>query len=421
MSSVLPPSYSSSPPPPVYSNIRLKGEETIEFTPRGNAPSTVSVNLTKTCSFLTIVLQGQNVAEDYPTYGRGSTLCGEIELKSNASVLSVSVKLKGRLHVSISDSGSTTVPVVSETVVLWSQASAHGGPCPKILPFSMTFPTTFEHAGRIRPIPPSFCEAFYQLPAASAQCTYMLKVTIHSSGSKVAFWRPSRSYSMQLNYRPRTRPPRPIFHMDRFLTTLKHIPEDWLEIESTMRTRRTASSDFKPISCRFFLPSVRAFGLSDSIPFHIQLSTSLASLRLLLPDAISEAKQSSSIRVFITRQTMVEVNTRKCWRTATLVEGTVRAVAPPVDSASVEGNDVYVDWEGEVRVEKDVVQSGGFNIGTVFIKDYIVFALTPPNPRSCPLLAHQYSQPIKLVTEAWTDDFTSHPSDTSSWLTRSAM
>ncbi|KAJ3830158.1 hypothetical protein F5880DRAFT_1296687 [Lentinula raphanica] len=410
---VFPPNYHAAPPPPEYSKERLPGEQTVEYTPRGNASSTALVNIVRTCSFLTIIFKDQNGAEDHPTYGRGSTLHGEIGLKSNASVLSVSVKLKGRLHVSISDSGSVNIPVVSETVVLWSQELASGHRCPSALPFSITFPTTFKHGGRVRPIPPSFSEAFLQLPAISARCLYVLKVTLQYGGSKMAFWKPSRSYSLVLIYRPRTRPQRPIYHMDTFLTSLKHIPEDWLEIESTMRTRHIASPDLKPISCRFFVPSIGTFGLSDTIPFHIQLSSSLASIRLL---QIAEPAPPSCVRVFITRQTMVEVNTRKCWRSAMLMEGTMRAVAPPIDAVPLiedsEKDDVYVDWEGEIRVEKDKVPYGGFNVGTIIIKDYIVFAVTPPNPRSCPLLAHQYSHPIKLVTDVWTDESTFHPLDT---------
>ncbi|KAJ3915314.1 hypothetical protein F5877DRAFT_81960 [Lentinula edodes] len=412
MSMVLPPNYFPTPSPPRYSYLLPEGEETVEFTPRGNAPTNVLVNITKTCSFLTIILKDQNPAEECPTYGRGSTIHGEIGLRSSASVLSVSIKLKGRLRVSISDSGSATIPVVSESAVLWSRDSAHKDLCPSVLPFSIAFPTTFKHGDRVRSIPPSFSEAYYQLPAISAQCSYILKVTIHNS-SKMTFWKPSRSYSLWLNYRPRTRPQRPVFHLDRFLATLKQIPEDWLELESTMRIRRTDSPDLKPISCRFFFPSVGAFGLSDTIPFHIQISSSLASLRLLLsPEIPNSGTERPSVRVFISRQTMVEVNTRKCWRTATLVEGRVRAIAPPIYTTAVEGADTYVDWEGEVRVEKDMVQYGGFNIGTVIVKDYIVFAITPPNPRSCPLLAHQHSVPIKLVTDVWTDGSTSHPLDT---------
>lgn len=50
------------------------------------------------------------------------------------------------------------------------------------------------------------------------------------------------------------------------------------------------------------------------------------------------------------------------------MEGRVRAIAPPIYATAVEGADMYVDWEGEVRVEKDMVQYGGFNIGTVVVK-----------------------------------------------------
>ncbi|KIK67269.1 hypothetical protein GYMLUDRAFT_156029 [Collybiopsis luxurians FD-317 M1] len=408
MSSVSSPDYSDSPPAPKYSSLPLAGEATVEYTPRGNSSAPLE-HITKTCSFMTVILKGQDASEDFPTYGRGSSVNGEIGLKSNTSVLSVLVKLKGRLHLSISDSGSTTVPVVSEYIELWCQDPTRCDPCPSVLPFAITFPQTFIYGERTLPLPPSFYEVFYQQPAVSVECTYMLKFTIHHGGSKMAFWKPSRSYSLQLNYRPRTRPQRPIFHLERFISTMKQVPEDWLQIESTMRVRQNASADAKPISCRFVIPSIGAFGLSDTIPFHIQLSSSLTSLSLLLPD-FPENKRSRHVRVLITRQIMVEANTRKCWRTRTLGEGTVRALPPPFIDAPCQKDEVYADWEGEVRCDKNV-QYGGFNVGAVTVKDYIVFVLTPPNPRTCPLLTHQYSQPIKLVTDVWTDESTSHPSD----------
>jgi len=217
-------------------------------------------------------------------------------------------------------------------------------------------------------------------------------------------------YSILVNYIPRTRPLRPIVHIDRFLSSLKQIPEDWLQIESIMRVRNARSTkDVQPVSCRFFIPSVGAFGLSDSIPFHIQLSSSLASLRLLLPD---ERPESSSVRVCLTRQMMVEINT-KCTRTQVLAEGKVRSLAPPADAIYSDDHDVYVDFEGEVQCQstRKEVRYGGFNSGTVVVKDYIVFSVQSANPKTSPLLNHQYSQPIRLVTDTWTDDSTSHPSD----------
>jgi len=415
MSLVDPPIYSEPPTPlpiPDYSSSPLEGEETVLFTPRGSSPSAAPENITKTCSFLTLILKDQSTTAGFPTYGTGSTVYGEIGLKSSASVLSVEVKLKGRLYTSISGSGSGTITVVAERVLLWSQDSTC---CPSVLPFAIRFPRTFTHDGCTRPIPPSFTQSFvaeqyYPPPPVSVRCSYWFKVTIHHGGRKMAFWKPSRSYSLQLNYLPRSRPQRPISHLDSFLTTFKHIPEDWLQIESIMRVR-AGKVDVNPVSCRFFIPSVGAFGLSDSIPFHIQLSSSLASLRLLLPNENSESKRSRLIRVFITRQTMVEAHTRKCWKSVTLGEGTLRPVAPPADAPfTSDAGEVNVDWEGEVCYEKKVLH-GGFNIGTVIVKDYIVFALLPPNPRTCPLLEHQSYHPIRLVTSVWTEENTLHPSE----------
>ncbi|GAW04227.1 hypothetical protein LENED_006003 [Lentinula edodes] len=331
MSMVLPPNYFPTPSPPRYSYLLPEGEETVEFTPRGNAPTNV---LTK--------IRPRNVP----------LIAGALQFM-----------LKGRLRVSISDSGSATIPVVSESAVLWSRDSAHKDLCPSVLPFSIAFPTTFKHGDRVRSIPPSFSEAYYQLPAISAQCSYILKVTIHNS-SKMAFWKPSRSYSLWLNYRPRTRPQRPVFHLDRFLATLKQIPEDWLELESTMRIRRTDSPDLKPISYLFKLGVITASVITRN------------------PEFGNRATQRSSIHI--------PTNDGRSQYAKMLENGNV---------GGGKGADTYVDWEGEVRVEKDMVQYGGFNIGTVIVKDYIVFAITPPNPRSCPLLAHQHSVPIKLVTD----------------------
>ncbi|KAF5393217.1 hypothetical protein D9757_000706 [Collybiopsis confluens] len=410
---ISPPSCTRLAPAPNYSSLPSAGEETIEFTPRGN--SSLNNSITRSCSFMNVILKINAFSpsyEDIPTYGRGSTVHGEIGLKSSSLVLSVSVKLKGRLHLSISDSGSTTATVVSESLQVWSQNPIRCDLCPGVLPFAVTFPQTFTTGERVLPIPPSFYETFYQHPAVTLDCRYMLKFTIHYGGSKMTFLKPSRSYSVQLNYRPRTRPQRPIYHLERFLLTVKQAPGDWLQIESSIRVRPTASADVRAVSCRFFIPSVGAFGLSDAIPFHIQLSSNLTSLRLMIPEDLPDKKRSRQVRVLITRQIMVQVNTRKCWRTRILGEGIVRALPPPFALRpwnSGEDEEECIDWEGEVRC--DHVEHGGFNVGSVIFKDYIVFVLTPPNARTCPLLMHQYSQPIKLVTDAWHDDL-SHPADT---------
>jgi hypothetical protein len=96
VSVVSPPSYSVSPPhlpTPHYSSSPLQGEETILLTPRGNTLSAVSENVIKSCSFLTLIFKEQSNADTLPTYGSGSTIHGEIELKNIASVLNVEMKV----------------------------------------------------------------------------------------------------------------------------------------------------------------------------------------------------------------------------------------------------------------------------------------------------------------------------------------
>lgn len=45
----------------------------------------------------------------------------------------------------------------------------------------------------------------------------------------------------------------------------------------------------------------------------------------------------------------------------------MRPVTPPADATFSDDEEVYVDWEGEVRCEQDVLY-GGFNAGPVIVK-----------------------------------------------------
>jgi len=149
------------------------------------------------------------------------------------------------------------------------------------------------------------------------------------------------------------------------------------------------------IHTQFLIPSVQTFGLRDSIPFHIQLTGPLASMQQFLPpnddgtnSLYSDSKSSGSgssrsssskrslssysivaptLRVFLARQILVEINGRKSWRNSTIGEGNVRPIPPPGTGPVGLEREVSADWEGEVKC-RDEVQCVGFKSGNLMVK-----------------------------------------------------
>jgi hypothetical protein len=172
------------------------------------------------------------------------------------------------------------------------------------------------------------------------------------------------------------------------LSTIKPSPEEWRQVVSTMRTR--PNSRVKPIEChvngtlkssighaltiaiiKLFIPSSQIYGVSDAIPFHVQLAGPLSSLLAFLPsysDATSSLPpEQSVIRVFLLRQVLVEVRGQKGWRNCELGDGKLRALPPAAANATTKNDEEVLDWEGEVRCREDITV-GGFNIGKLVVK-----------------------------------------------------
>jgi hypothetical protein len=181
-----------------------------------------------------------------------------------------------------------------------------------------------------------------------------------------------------------------------FLSTIKSTPESWHQIISTMTTR--ANQEIKPIDClvcnsvlihesaftntiQLFIPAVRVFAFTDTIPFHLQLRAPVASLRAFLnPTFVTRANGKQAprpprvtgtapvVRVFLYRQIIVEVRGQRVWRYCVLGEGKLRAV-PPSESPDDAGF-ATLDWEGEVSCtdNEKVGGVGGFNAGKLVVK-----------------------------------------------------
>lgn len=150
--------------------------------------------------------------------------------------------------------------------------------------------------------------------------------------------------------------------------------------------------------CQLFIPSIQIFGLTDTIPFHLQLCSSLQSLQELLPptstllkppNGIDQSKVGShndrweeggqTIRLSITRQVVVEIAGRRRFRTFCIGVGNMWPVPPIAHHYSDNSRDgvsstadskedgVCLDWQGEVKAWPEV-STGGFSASNLLVK-----------------------------------------------------
>lgn len=134
------------------------------------------------------------------------------------------------------------------------------------------------------------------------------------------------------------------------------------------------------------MPAKYSHALSDSIPFHIQLSSSLDTLKELVspsdvrPRQVGKTKGPGGVcamRVYIARQIIVEIHGKTSFQTLNIGSGTIRAV-PPADFEGETGRRKYpcLDWEGEVKcLEK--IKTGGFDIGSLHVRVRAVICRLP--------------------------------------------
>ncbi|KAJ8520674.1 hypothetical protein ONZ45_g2531 [Pleurotus djamor] len=457
------PEYSPSSPAPDYSDEPLSGEERLEHSPRPTRSPPTGV-FVKKAGRTQVILNEQEEGVRVPLYGRHGVISGAIYLENPSIVEEVTIKLDGKLDLTITEGGSKSHSLVNDSYKLWSRSSENRT-CPGTVTFTLLFPANYQDGDKERPLPPSYESAFPGVPGLFAKCYYTLTISIAKiRHRKMAFFTKTKTIPIRLKYYPRTRPHRPNLTDACLFSTIKAAPEEWHQASAEMQTRPTAK--ISPIDCHLMVPSAQIFGIQDTIPFHVQLSGPIASLRAFLPHLTADVFPLSTIdtastidphvappsptsalsptttavsssfslkskairfstaspplpkpiiRVFILRQISVEVRGQKAWRNCNIGEGTLTPLPPPAGSREclvAEGEEktaMNLDWEGEVRVNKDV-DIGGFNAGKLAVKDFLVLALTPPDPHTSPLLEFQHAHPIRLVTDPWTD-MTGHELD----------
>ncbi|KDQ62638.1 hypothetical protein JAAARDRAFT_121787 [Jaapia argillacea MUCL 33604] len=405
----LPPSYYPSSDAPCYSSEPSPDEQRLEFTGRSRRPLP-SGAFHKQSKKFTMVLKEQETGARLPSYGRNGALNGEIHLHCPTdNVAAVEVKLEGRLALTIAEGGSQTTTILSNSHTLWRDEPTYSS-CPSVIPFNITFPPSCTVRDRTFTSPPSYNAAFPGVPGLYAKCAYTVTVLITEYRSLGFFKRRKISHlGTHMNYLPRTRPCQPILPSSlSFRSTVKTSPEEWFQVISQMDAR--SNSGFAPIDCHLFIPAVQIYAISDTIPFFLQLRAPKESLQAFMCPTPSEkitpkmrAVGKPTVRVFLFRQVTAEVRKQKAWRICVIGEGELRPL-PPEESAHspYQLADECLDWEGEVKCDESVTV-GGFKIGPLVVKDFIVLSLVPPYPQSSPLVELQHAHPIRIVTDPFTE------------------
>ncbi|RXW25356.1 hypothetical protein EST38_g505 [Candolleomyces aberdarensis] len=420
------PSYSPSVPAPQYSYEPACDEQRLQLTPSSSAGHrTPTGTFIKKSGKTTVVLTDQEEGTDSPSYGRYGNINGTLLLDESETVTEVECKIEGKLDTTISEGGGKSTPLIKQRHILWSkQSAAPNGSCSSQLAFSFTLPGTFRDGTEDKPLPPSYHVFCHGTPSLFLKTSYSIRIAItRVVHQKLGLWTKTKHILIPFSYVPRSRAHRPILPRPCFFSSVKTSPEEWYQAETTIKRRDSSSQS--PLNCHLFVPAGRVYGLKDTIPFHLQISGRISTLRELFSStelsrvysAESHLTSSSSlpslnhtppvIRVFLMRQVTVEIRGQKSWRNIVAGEGALSSVPPLMSSCYSPTSDAcreseHLDWEGDLRVN-DEVDCAGFMVANAQVKDFIMLKITPSESSKSQFLDLQVSIPIRLVTDSWGD------------------
>ncbi|CAL1712387.1 unnamed protein product [Somion occarium] len=286
------PAYSPSSSVPSYHAEPSYDERCLDFSARSHRRVAPDGTFLKAAKGITLVLTEQESGTSIPTYTRHASVKGDILLEDER-IQSVSLKLDGRQFVSSSESGSSNTHLFTESITLWSKSEhPYCSLSPAILPFDIPFPNTYREGKETRPLPPTFTAESPSVPGVSIRCEYTLTVTV--TKPRLGGFKKHKRMIVPINYHPRSRPYLPIgCGLHPFLSTVKCAPGDWHQVSSTIKPRSGAT--IGSIEAHLFIPAVQIYAISDTIPFHLQLQGSQASLNAFLfsPESSPQARNAA--------------------------------------------------------------------------------------------------------------------------------
>jgi hypothetical protein len=428
------PSYTPSKCPPSYSSSPSQGEHRVQYASRGPSSSLVLRGhpggtptgiYTAKKNNIALVLTEQEDGTSIPTYSGLLPISGTISLDGREGVTEVWIALQGVLSASIQGriGGSESLEIVNKRVSLWSldERQTHGTKPPSSIPFSIPIPATFtDITGQTgRPLPPSHDISFNSEPGLTSKAKYTLTIGLTKRRKFPASMKSTHTLKVKISYLPRRRPNLPMLSCPSLLGTVKTSPEEWHQTteEMTLRAQRGGQTEgIAPIYSTLFIPSVQVFGFTDKIPFHLQLSGSLRSMRELVHLTSSASSPLSgetikmpNIRVTLQRDVIVGVYPTRAFKSTIIGEGNLTALPPNVDlvdSESLGGGQLSLDFEGTIQPSSASSQKltyGGFFTGSVSVKDWIVVSVIPQNSHKSRWLPLRSATAVRLVTDSYSE------------------
>ncbi|KAK7048645.1 hypothetical protein R3P38DRAFT_1873638 [Favolaschia claudopus] len=402
-----PPPYDSPPnPPPCYSQDPARDETRLDISPQRRRRQQPTGIFTKRSGPATVVLLDQDPDIRVPIYRRHGLVRGSLIIERGASrVCEIVAKLQGRIETTTTDSGVQSIKVFKNTYCLWScdPSSAESSEFPGTVELACEFPATCQHDGRNEPLPPSYIVGFPGFPALFVRCQYSLHITITNT-RRLGILPSATFVYIPIEYNPQTVPFRGLPSVLNFHSSVKLIPEEWYQTSCLISS---CCSKVAPIQCESFIPSVRIFGLPDTIPIHLQFSGPLSSLRQLFLPTVGNDSPRLPVRAFLTRKVMYAYRGKATVRLLRIGEARFPPL-PPLDlncncKLKCESCDVCAstfNWDGEIKCD-ETVTVGGFSVGGLNVKDYISLIITPS--RNSSLLGVQHEIPVRFVTESYVE------------------
>ncbi|KAH8823809.1 hypothetical protein DL96DRAFT_1468914 [Flagelloscypha sp. PMI_526] len=399
---------------PSYSSKVLDGEQSLISIPRtGQRRVAPTGKFERSSGHLTVILDAQSPCADQPTYGLNSVISGNVKFnKKTDDVVDVVIKLSGKMDMVISEAGAMEETLFSETFPLWSahDASTSGQRCaPTTLPFSLPMPNEYLSGDVLKSLPPSLESQCLTSPALFAKVRYELSIHVDWVPKLGGLVSKKKRLDIPFTYLPRMRPFRPILDNPDFLQTVKTAPEEWTEIPAQLEP----TDNSKPV--HFFIPTAKIYALSDTIPFHIQLTGAVSHLSEFLPPSYTEPYLNAppkkkrgrpahdvgepTIKVELIRQIVADIRGIRTFKNLRIGHGQLLPL-PQARALPCNDCEIALDWMGSLTAESEI-SFGGFTTGNLTMKDFVMLTITP----SCNSNFKNFKLPVsvRLVTDPWID------------------
>ncbi|KAI0000294.1 hypothetical protein BJV77DRAFT_939272 [Russula vinacea] len=396
------PMYSAEPPPFESQHPRAETPSFVASAATARPPGGQFVKESKGGN-LRLRLYRQTDNATVPVFGIRGPVEGTLQLSKPKGLVFVAVRVEGLLKVKeVAGGGTTTTVLCNETLTLWRKDSDLQ-PCPFSFPFSIPLPTTFSDEHGSWALPPTYEAHLSGLPGFTANVDYSV-AAITSKSKSIMLGIGVTTVSTPFIYHPRSAPARgiPPRLVPRSASPGLHVTPEWRVNESFIASRLPGTS--RGILCKFYTPASHVLCMRRAIPYHISFTgptLALTTLITYMPSRTGAAAVRACSRIQLIRQTTVDDEyapvgaTSEMWRTRSIGEGSL--------CRSGDGTE-WLSFTGEINVDSEV-KIGGFRAAGLWVKDCIVFSITPPDSHRGPIGDMRCVIPIRLVTDpAWGPD-----------------